>query len=509
MPPSRKRQRRTTEFPTIRFHGNYCGPGWSDGRFQPSVRGYSPAIDDFDQTCKEHDAVYSDPRADRKEADYEFFRKNVGRGVKRTVAAIAVGAQGLLRSSQKKGDNPPTPEKTPQKKSPTGDTMRTRNMSVSSVLSDSGFNRRDLESNLGGSFNKTPLTDSLFKEIAKSSSGVTYQRETKFTSSGADITWFGHATFDYSEVFEKMCYSLVKLLLSKAGISFSGWDDVIGTQLTDAAIRLKWNADMNTTTQSSQDTAAFTAVNTYGTVAIALRDLIATQLTNPVGSSALVEKQFYELALVKACAKVGGAANTEFFLSQIRMDGLEMYVVTQSRLAVQNATLASNADADNDLRDNVQACPLTGRIYEFSGTYAKKVSRNREPAQQNSVGFYLSTVPASNPTGVSAFSEPVDTYQFYGCKKARSVNLDAGQIKTDQVTTVMNINVRRYLNSYSQKIQNVYPHNYGSFHLFALERKVNISTTNSISIYCNQDIRMGIMVREKRNYVQPPLVLHA
>jgi len=82
----------------MRYHGNYCGPNWSAGKHQESVIDNNvPAVDEFDQTCLEHDAKYAQYRddtyegeVDLDEADEEFYRQNYGKSFKRTVAAIAV-----------------------------------------------------------------------------------------------------------------------------------------------------------------------------------------------------------------------------------------------------------------------------------------------------------------------------------------------------------------------------------------------------------------------------------
>lgn len=91
------------------FHGNWCGPGWSDGSYQESVRGFAPPIDEFDVTCQDHDFAYADARhlAEDAEklldrADDLFYSVNVGRGLSRTVAALAVKSNRLTRSSTNK-----------------------------------------------------------------------------------------------------------------------------------------------------------------------------------------------------------------------------------------------------------------------------------------------------------------------------------------------------------------------------------------------------------------------
>lgn len=82
----------------MRYHGNYCGPNWSAGKHQPSVIDSNvPAVDEFDQTCLEHDAEYAnfnDPNyeeeVDLDEADQRFYQQNYGKSIKRTLAAVAV-----------------------------------------------------------------------------------------------------------------------------------------------------------------------------------------------------------------------------------------------------------------------------------------------------------------------------------------------------------------------------------------------------------------------------------
>jgi len=80
----------------MKIHGDYCGPNWSAGEHQSSVVSTIPARDEFDQTCKEHDAVYAN-KGDTRSADLEFARRNIGRGPIRTAAGMAVGLQGLAR----------------------------------------------------------------------------------------------------------------------------------------------------------------------------------------------------------------------------------------------------------------------------------------------------------------------------------------------------------------------------------------------------------------------------
>lgn len=90
----------------MKYHGNYCGPGWSGGKAQDSVISSVPATDEFDESCKEHDKQYYLKRVgldvSLKEADKKFARINLASGnPKRMLAGALVGAQALLRSDDK------------------------------------------------------------------------------------------------------------------------------------------------------------------------------------------------------------------------------------------------------------------------------------------------------------------------------------------------------------------------------------------------------------------------
>jgi len=75
-----------------RYHGNWCGPNWSAGKQQPSVDSDFPAVDAFDETCRDHDRSYA-RNEDRVAADKLFIERNsfsATKSPKRALAALAV-----------------------------------------------------------------------------------------------------------------------------------------------------------------------------------------------------------------------------------------------------------------------------------------------------------------------------------------------------------------------------------------------------------------------------------
>jgi len=109
------------------YHGNYCGPGWSNGEYQSSVLGDKPAIDDFDVTCRLHDAAYA-LGMDLNEADDVFVRSNQFKGAKRSVAAAAVALQRQLRAFDSFNNPPNSRTIMPNKNTPKKGNLRGANM---------------------------------------------------------------------------------------------------------------------------------------------------------------------------------------------------------------------------------------------------------------------------------------------------------------------------------------------------------------------------------------------
>jgi hypothetical protein len=76
----------------MRFHGNWCGPYWSDGKVQTSVATRGSTTDELDEDCMAHDNAYAncDTSECLNEADDVFVRNASKRSVKGAIAAAAV-----------------------------------------------------------------------------------------------------------------------------------------------------------------------------------------------------------------------------------------------------------------------------------------------------------------------------------------------------------------------------------------------------------------------------------
>lgn len=81
----------------VRVYGNWCGPDWTAGRSK-AARALTndelnfPAIDETDQTCKDHDIALAHATTDEEvqKANADFYNANYGKSFFRTAMAVAV-----------------------------------------------------------------------------------------------------------------------------------------------------------------------------------------------------------------------------------------------------------------------------------------------------------------------------------------------------------------------------------------------------------------------------------
>lgn len=97
----------------IAWHGEWSGPGWSNGKYQASTRSYNVPRDAQDVAAKAHDGVFADYEQgkanddDIAKADADFVRSTMGfgKGVSSNLAGAAVYMASHFRNKRKGGDN--------------------------------------------------------------------------------------------------------------------------------------------------------------------------------------------------------------------------------------------------------------------------------------------------------------------------------------------------------------------------------------------------------------------
>lgn len=87
----------------FRYHGQFCGPGWSDGQYKADAAGFSTPISYFDACCKDHDRELDEGSKTRHQADVDFAKCAISAG--RIDEAVAVYYYGLLAPETKMTKN--------------------------------------------------------------------------------------------------------------------------------------------------------------------------------------------------------------------------------------------------------------------------------------------------------------------------------------------------------------------------------------------------------------------
>lgn len=155
-------------FLKMRIHGNYCGPNWSAGKHQESVVDSSvPAVDEFDETCLLHDASYA-TGSDLVAADFKFAKANLGKGIVRTIAGAAVGAQGLGRVIG-------GPHITMPKLRGTKAAKKQASTTLTTVPASYGFSLRMQAPSVSRSGNKATIVGADFASTVRTANSASYQ----------------------------------------------------------------------------------------------------------------------------------------------------------------------------------------------------------------------------------------------------------------------------------------------------------------------------------------------
>lgn len=485
-----RNKKRKTGYIAGATHGLYCGPGWSDGDYQSSVCGYATAVDEFDQTCKEHDCAYAKygPHA---EADHAFHDSNVGRGIKRTFAGRIVLSQNNKLMY--------TPQNSKKKTQIVRVDVPKKNTAEAAInVSTTMSGAQAIGAHFGGKFASTKAVDAISKKMMSTSSGTQYHYETRGDPiTGGEIVWFGHATIGYDYLVTQWCRSVVKALLNKCGYQFRDWNDQVAVELEGWTIVSAYHTNNTTVAISTVTTAPLFAFNTYDTLAATL---FRNSWTTATAANPEIQPLYVTFQRTISTIPV--------ILGRLWLDGQKMSIVATSRLAVQNTTLGQSADADADTTDSITAVPLVGKIYEFKGNYARKVGINQDPADLICSNHVTVTTGVANPTASLSFSEPVDSYSFYGCKKVRNIKMQPGEIKTDQFSSAFTVNTRQFFQNYTNKIAIDKSHSYGHSHFFALEKQVFINSTNAISVNVNCDNHVAVMLKPGNPYIVQPSTQH-
>lgn len=519
--PAAKRDRSLRGL-TFRYHGNYCGPNWSAGKYQGSVAGSSvPAVDEFDQTCLEHDASYFYGKG-LKEADYKFFKQNIGRGVKRSIAALAVGLQGYLRKEDdlKNFDSEVMPVvkrrklgkkkaimKKP-KKSMLKRGKRKRIFKKKKMYRKRYVKRRYSKMKIGrGSVGIASKT------------GVQVVEEYRNSISGADSVLISHG-IGGGYIFRYFIYAIYKALFDKAGIVIRNWhekvdDDVIVphtwevqvyTRQVDNPSVVGTDIQRNVYTWNNTDSHNVFAFNIYNGLIGALFPPNVTGEKKP--TILRVELVTYDLE---------GQNVERRRVASIDLEEAVFIMRYKQRLTMQNRTKHKDGDAQLETTDVVDRAPLKGMVYR-SKKWQDKVAIVKNDSDVNPTGIRPSIVldaenhgryTAANlldPTVAGDFNQfrkLVSPWVFGKGYKGTPFVLGPGAIGQNTVYYNMKISVANLVRKIQPGWNGLNSCEVGKVEILQFEKQLGVTGDPSISINYQVENYLSCYVTSKKCRTQP------
>lgn len=489
---------------------------------QGSVVSDVPAVDEFDETCKTHDAAYAS-MGDLKKADMEFAYTNIGKGVKRTIAGLVVGLQGLMRSERHMEakvlklssldiDMPAVARRRKSRKS----SKKTMKRKSKARYKRKGRKYRKRNKS-GKSYGKGLLGD-------KIASVIGYQANTEFNGARAtgNCVYVGYGT-PAAYVFTSTIRALYKKLLMRAGMTVRNWTDRFDTYGDlSYIIRIHFYTDTNIFNPSEPLVAA-QSISTGATGALHLtvvsnlEALIKQQYR--FGTSANLQTPHFlkwELHHTQDIANLEGTK-----LSEINVEQSIIHFKNVSQLKVQNRTLAPSAGEAADA-DAVDRVPLVGKAYDsnewrdgFLPIRADGQMSTEQPFKLPTAGAFTRTPPEMDEDSVNnVYRKPPPAFML-GCKKAQKFILNPGQVLADSVVFKCKMSANNVMKKYvmdgrTSTLTTISAQDGTSFNpmgrvkVLAMEKYITpASIEQNIDIAWQIDHKMTAVVTESRTRTQP------
>lgn len=491
----------------MRYHGNYCGPNWSAGKHQESVKyGVGPAaVDEFDETCRQHDDAYARGR-DLKKADYLFYRKNIGKGWKRSAAALAVGLQGYFRSSKKINNSEnigrimPPVARNKRKRSNSGSSSQPakRRRLVQSRSRKSSVRRRGSTVSVPPRRTTTmtkkrtmrfrpkayPLLAATMsnKVMGKHQKrGVTYSVEwgkNEVLPAGKTAIYLGHTTSPQEIMQRYALGAIAKKILNKVGMAPTALDQLLPSHIGDRVFIVTRD------NQNPGTAKTFTQYVFDGTDSV--NDIIQTWYValRAKTSCLYIEKTYF---LPKTPTALGEVSKYPY--AEINLINATLEFDVKSVLRMQNRTTNKSGQIN---RDDVTAIPLIGKMYQGNGSGTNYII-SQDVASVPFIGDDQVGLIATDAGNVLSLEEPPTKSAFKPITKCYNVVVGSGQIKV----SVLNYHFKGSLTRFVNKVWNgnsgtiIYDmNNFGKYRFFGLEKAIE-----SAAPELDENVTIGLQIQ--------------
>lgn len=489
----------------IRAHGEFCGPNYSDGKFQGSVSNpFLDPVDDLDMACRDHDIAYA-RGGNLLKADLSFARKTIGTGLKGTAFGAAVGMQGLLRgigilskgTKRLETDDSFFPVIETGRRMPAKRRSKVVKRKRSTKFTKKRKYKKSSNKKYKRSYSRRRPKSIKFRYNKRNAS--TLKVEKGGSKSDSEVAYIGHGVA-HNRVQLALFMALTKELFASHGVTFKDWNETaINTAVsgTSLSITTYWTfgEDSNSTLQATSytipDAASFKTVadNIYSGLYTAWRTSISSTSIDPP-------------SLVKMVLRTGTGAAPDYDLAKIDLRNMRMAVKYKSSIRFQNRTNAYSGGVATESTDvNTQAPVIATQYYGkygrnfFSTKFTVSAGNGFVPDVVN--GYFTQDAATMG----NAFAEPPSAATV-GAYKKQDYMLHPGQVLVDTWKWDKGFSLNGYIAKTlggftSETLPTIYP---GYCRMFAFEKlvKFNSDGTN-VNIVFELDTELTVSLRHITN----------
>lgn len=259
--------------------------------------------------------------------------------------------------------------------------------------------------------------------------GVVRVLESGGTTEDGEVVYIGHAC----PLFQmKYCawWSLIKKLLCKMGANsnvLTGSQNLVSLGFTAG--------DIFRLTYKPSPAAGVATLDFAVAAGSTVDNLISQYATNgTIDTNNVVYNQFQFIPLGTA-----GSFRTSYF---VRLESSYLSFYVKNDLKLQNRSTTTTLDNEGDDVNNV---PLYGKSYFGFGCGTKLKNGNSASGLVANPDFGVISNTSSNlGTG---YNEPLEYQYFANVKQAGKIHIDAGQVKTSQITKSFRMTFGNFLNA--------------------------------------------------------------
>lgn len=312
---------------------------------------------------------------------------------------------------------------------------------------------------------------SMEKKLADfSKKGFVQVQETAGVITDGDCVYLGVASAPIGLQWYGLWQSLLRALLKK-GVE---WDctNVYDVPPNSGTLTVQVLVEEVTTGVTNNFySAAWGTGNSVAAVGVTIADAVDQMMETTSNEG---RKQFVEMKLVKQF----GATPANADVASISLLNCRVNALVRQEVNVQNSTTAP--DATEDTADEVDACPVKGRLYTMTGycpRFVDKDRRNAGPPFSMCRDYDGVMIKAGSTSDLRALREPPLPKQFHNCKSATTWSLNPGEVKkwTNFYTVskpfnrfCWDLSLNPNDRTYNMRCRN------GTFKMIAMEKRINL-----------------------------------